>query len=66
MVSLQLARAKKPYSDGNEVKMRAIEMAKAFGYTSIVQKLESLSLSNQSLQRRVIDTGKQVTKKCLA
>lgn len=60
VVSLELAKAKKPFTDGNLVKKCAIEMAKAFGETKLAEKFDSVPLSNQTLQRRVIDMGEQV------
>jgi hypothetical protein len=60
--SLELAKAKKPFTDGSLVKKCAIEMAKAFGDAKLAEKFDSVPLSNQTLQRRVIDMGEQVEK----
>lgn len=64
-VSLELAKAKKPFADGNIVKRCAVEMAKAFGDAGIVEKFELVPLSNQTVQRRVTDMGEQVGKSLL-
>ena len=50
-VSLELAKAKKPLSDGEIVKSCAVEMAKAFGDDNMVKNVETVSLS-----RRTVDT----------
>ena len=39
-----------------------MEMAKAFGDAKMAEKFESVPLSNQTVQRRVIDMGEQVEK----
>lgn len=62
VVSLELAKAKKPFSDGNLVKKCAIEMAKAFGDAKLGEKFDSVPLSCQTIQRRIIDMGEQVEK----
>lgn len=59
-VSLEIAKAKKPFSDGSLVKRCAVEMAKAFGDTKMAEKFESVPLSHQTVQRRVADIGEQV------
>ena len=61
-VSLELAKAKKPFTEGSLVKKCAMEMAKAFGDAKMAEKFESVPLSNQTVQRRVIDMGEQVEK----
>ena len=40
-VSLELAKAKKPLSDGEIVKVCAVEMAKAFGDDNMVKHFET-------------------------
>lgn len=59
-VSLELARAKKPFTDGNLIKKCAIEMAKAFEDSKIAEKFESVALSHQTIQRRIVEMGEQV------
>lgn len=59
-VSLELAKSNKPFSDGSIVKKCAIEMAKAFGDSKMVKSFETVSLSHQTIQRRVVDMGNQV------
>lgn len=44
-VSLELAKAKKPLSDGEMVKVCAVEMAKAFGDNNMAKNFETVSLS---------------------
>ena len=48
-VSLELAKAKKPLSDGETVKRCAVEMAKAFGDDNMVKNFETVSLSRHTM-----------------
>ena len=59
-VSVELAKANKPVIEGSLVKKCAMEMAKTFGDAKMAEKFESVPLSNQTVQRRVIDMGEQV------
>jgi hypothetical protein len=52
-VALELAKSKKPFSDVSLVKKCATEMAKAFGDSSMAEKFETVSLSHQTVARRV-------------
>jgi hypothetical protein len=52
-VALELAKSRKPFSDGSLVMKCAIEMAKAFGDSGMAEKFETLSLSHQTVTRRV-------------
>jgi len=52
-VSLELAKAKKPFTDANLIKKCAVEMAKAFEDSKMAEKFESVQLSHQTIQRRV-------------
>lgn len=61
-VALQLAKNNKPMSDGIMVKQCAIEMAKAFGDHKMAQHFETVALSSQTVQRRIVDMGEQVEK----
>lgn len=65
-VSLEIAKAKKPFTDGNLVKKCAIEMAKAFQDVKLAGKFESVSLSHQTVQRRITDMGEQVENSMLS
>lgn len=62
-VSLELAKAKKPFTDGIIIKKCAVEMAKAFGDTQMANHFESVPLSHQTVQRRIFEMGDQVEKK---
>lgn len=62
-ISLELAKAKKPFTDGVVVKKCAIEMAKAFGDSKMAKHFESVPASNQTVQRRVVEMGGQVQEK---
>lgn len=48
-VTLELAKAKKPLSDGKLIKRCAIEMAKAFGDNNLVKNFEAVSLSRRAV-----------------
>lgn len=65
-VSLELAKAKKPFTDGNLVKKCAVEMAKAFDNSKMAEKFESVPLSHQTIQRRVVAMGEQVENSMLS
>uniref|UniRef100_A0A3Q3ISD0 HAT C-terminal dimerisation domain-containing protein n=1 Tax=Monopterus albus TaxID=43700 RepID=A0A3Q3ISD0_MONAL len=54
-VALELAKAKKPLSDGEHIKRCAIEMAKAFGDDNLVKNFEVVSLSRHTVTCRVFD-----------
>uniref|UniRef100_A0A3B1INU1 DUF4371 domain-containing protein n=1 Tax=Astyanax mexicanus TaxID=7994 RepID=A0A3B1INU1_ASTMX len=54
-VALELARAKKPLSDGEVVKRCAVKMAKAFGDNNIAKNFETVSLSRRTVTRRIFD-----------
>jgi hypothetical protein len=52
-VALELAKPKKPFTDGNLEKKCAIEIAKNFGDSGMAEKFETVSLSHQRVARRV-------------
>jgi hypothetical protein len=52
-VRLELAKSKKPFIGGSLVKKCAIEIAKAFGDSGMAEKFETVSLSHQTVARRV-------------
>jgi hypothetical protein len=58
--TLELAKSKKPFSDGSLVENCAIEMAKTFGDSSMVEKFETVSLSHQTMARRVAHMDEHV------
>jgi hypothetical protein len=62
-VTLLLAKSKKPFSNGMLVKNCAVEMAKAFRDNNVAEKFQSVSLSHQTVSRRIADMGEQVTNK---
>jgi hypothetical protein len=59
-VALELAKSKKPFSDGSLVKKCAIEMAKAFSDSGMAEKFETVSLSHQTVARRVAHMDEHV------
>lgn len=59
-VSLELAKAKKPLSDGEMVKVCAVEMAKAFGDNNMAKNFETVSLSRRTVTRRIFDIHNHV------
>jgi hypothetical protein len=54
-VTLAIAKAKKPLSDGTFIKECAVKMAKCFGDEKMVKNFESVSLSRQTVTRRTED-----------
>ena len=61
-VSLQLARAKKPFSDGVLIKKCAVEVAKRFMQPKLAEMMESVALSHQTVARRIEDMGNYISK----
>jgi hypothetical protein len=59
-VALELAKPKKPFSDGSLVEKCAVEMAKAFGDSSMAENFETVSLSHQTVARRVAHMDEHV------
>jgi hypothetical protein len=59
-VALELAKLKKPFSDGSLVKKCAIEMAKAFGDSGMAERFETVSLSHETVVRRVAHMDEHV------
>ena len=62
-VSLELAKSKKPLSDGETVKKCAIVMAKSFGNDAMVKNFETVSLSRRTVTRRIFDIQNHVEEK---
>jgi hypothetical protein len=59
-VALELAKSKKPFSDGSLVKKCGIEMAKTFSDSGMAEEFETVSLSHQTVARRVIHMDEHV------
>jgi len=57
-VTINIAKAKKSFTDGELIKKCAIDMARSFGEEKIAKQFETVSLSHQTVARRVsvIDT----------
>ena len=62
-IALMLLRKSKSYRDGELVKQCAIKMAHMFEEDKVARKFETVSLSHQTIARRVSDLGKQVSLK---
>lgn len=62
-VALELAKAKKPLSDGELVKACAIKMAKAFGDNNMAKNFEAVSLSRRTVTHRIFDIHDHVEMK---
>lgn len=60
-VTYELAKSKKPFTDGNFVKKCAIQMAKAFSQEKIAKEFESVPLSKQTVARRTEDISLQLS-----
>jgi hypothetical protein len=59
-VVLELAKSKKPFSDGNLVRKCAIKMAKAFGDSGAAENFETVSLYHQTMARTVAHMDEHV------
>ena len=57
-IALMLLRKSKSLRDGELVKQCAIKMAHMFGEDKVARKFETVSLSHQTIARRVSDLGK--------
>lgn len=62
-VSFELAKAKKPLSDGEIVTRCAVEMAKAFGDDNMAKNFETVSLSRRTATQRIFDIQNHVEEK---
>lgn len=62
-IALLIAKNKKPFTDGKLIKTGAIEMAKAFNLDIAAENFESVSLSTQTISRRVSEIGEQIQQK---
>lgn len=63
VVSAEIAKAKKPFSDGEVVKKCCVKMAQAFGEEKLSNNLKNVSLSKQTVTRRVEDISNHVLNK---
>ena len=54
-----LFKESKSFRDGKLVKQCAIKMAHVFGQDRVARKFETVSLSHQTIARRISDLGKQ-------
>ena len=62
-IALMLLKKSKSFRDGELVKQCAIKMAHVFGEDKVARKFETVSLSHQTIARRVSDLGKRVSSK---
>lgn len=62
-VALEIVKAKKPFSDGVLIKNCAMKMAKQFNETKIAEKFATVSVSHQTIARRVEHINQYVSKK---
>jgi len=62
-VALEIAKAKKPFSDGEFIKKCAIEMAKAFGNETAINNFQTVSLSRSTISTRVSEINAHIEDK---
>ena len=62
-IALMLLRKSKSFKNGELVKQCAINMAHVFREDKVARKFETVSMSNQTIARRVSDLGKYVLSK---
>ena len=62
-IALMLLRKSKSFRDGELIKQCAIKEAHVFGEDKIARKFETVSLSHQTIAKRISDLGKQVLQK---
>jgi len=58
---LKLVKQKKGFRDGKLIKRYAIKMANAFGNKVMASKFETVSLSHQTVSRRVNEMSDHVS-----
>ena len=58
-----LLKESKSFRDGKLVKQCAIEMAHVFGEDRVAKKFGTVSLSHQTIARRISDLGKHISSK---
>ena len=62
-VAMMLMKNRKSFRDGDLIKQCAVKMAQAFGEEKVTRKCESVSLSHQTVARRVTDLNEHVSLK---
>ena len=62
-IALMLLKESKSFRDGKLVKHCAIKMAHRFGEDKVAKKFETVSLSHQTIARRISDFSKHVSSK---
>lgn len=62
-VAMMLMKNGKPFRDGELIKQCAVKMAQTFGEEKVAKKFESVSLSHQTVARRVADLNEHVSVK---
>ena len=62
-IALMLLKESKSFRDGKLVKQCAIKMAHVLGEDKVARKFETVSLSHQTIARRVNDLGKYASSK---
>jgi hypothetical protein len=60
-VCLDVVKHKKSFRDGELIKRRAIKMANAFSDSKITERFKTVSLSHQTVSRRVSETADSVS-----
>ena len=63
VVSAEIAKAKKPCSDGEFVKRCSVKMASALGEQKIASEFENVPLSKQTVTRRIEEIGSHLVNK---
>ena len=62
-IALMSLKKSKPFRDGELVKQYAIQIAHVFGEDKVARKFETVSLTHQTIARKVRDLGKHVSSK---
>ena len=62
-IALMLLKKSKPFRDGELVKQYAIQIAHVFGEDKVARKFETVSLTHQTIARKVSNLGKHVSSK---
>ena len=62
-IALMLLKESKSFRDGKLVKQCAVKMAHVFGEDRVARKFETVSLSHQTIARRISDLGKHISSK---
>ena len=62
-IALMLLKKSKSFRDGELVKQRAMQIAHVFGEDKVARKFETVSLTHQTIARRISDLGKHVSSK---